>query len=135
LSFQVNALRKYVFGLAVVTYLISIIGLPVYYHYCGGELEEISYLVKGSNCCGDEEEEDNGCCEDQGFVFKNASDAIFKQSLVNTNILPIPIWYQSVLPNQICTFMPSTTNLVVEHNIPPPKLQQSKSLSVTILRI
>jgi len=49
----------------MAVYIFTTIGIPVYYHYCGGELEEVSALVKTGSCCGEEEEEDNDCCQNE----------------------------------------------------------------------
>jgi hypothetical protein len=56
--------RKFIFTLIVGIYLLNSIGIPVYYHYCGGELEKVTALFKTNTCCGSEEEEDDSdCCQ------------------------------------------------------------------------
>jgi hypothetical protein len=56
--------RKFIFTLIVGIYLLNSIGIPVYYHYCGGELEKVTALFKTNTCCdGEEEENDSDCCQ------------------------------------------------------------------------
>jgi hypothetical protein len=76
----INSFKKYLFGLIVVSYLTTTIGIPVYLHYCGGELEKVNFLVKATSCCGSEEEgeEDSGCCKDEGRYVQNNSDFTLK---------------------------------------------------------
>jgi hypothetical protein len=71
-------LKKLLFGLQVVIYLFGVFGMPVYFHYCGGELEEISYFVKGGGCCDGKEGEPDGCCSDESVVLVNSFDGISK---------------------------------------------------------
>lgn len=113
------------------------IGIPVYLHYCGGELEEISYLTKANNCCGEEEEEteDDGCCKNESHVLLNAADFTFNS-------------LSTELPSKSCTelFYLSLSSIQVQteqkNNIlnpliesPPPRLQNDLMLSATFLRI
>jgi hypothetical protein len=69
---------KYLFALVVTIYLASNTGIPVYYHYCGGELESVSTLFKSSSCCGDDEDEDSGCCQNETKVFAQKSETSFQ---------------------------------------------------------
>lgn len=64
----------------VVVFVIANIGFPVYLHYCGGELEKVSAFVKEKNCCGTEEDEDDGCCKNEKshVSFKSEFDVIVK---------------------------------------------------------
>ena len=84
----VTSIRKYLFACLVAAYLGSILGLPVYYHYCGGELEEVSYLVKPSGCCEDEGDEPDGCCSNETMVLVNAADFTSKHS---ESLSPLPM--------------------------------------------
>jgi hypothetical protein len=69
---------KYLFGLVIAIYLVSNIGIPVYYHYCGGELESVNALFKSSSCCGDDEDEDSGCCQNETKVLAQKSETSFQ---------------------------------------------------------
>jgi hypothetical protein len=59
--------------------------VPVYLHYCGGELEKVNYLVKTGSCCGSEDEsaDDDGCCRDEGAYVQNHTD--FNLKLLSYN--------------------------------------------------
>ena len=70
--------RPYFFAALVVTYFLTVVGMPVYMHYCGGEVEEVSYLVNDNGCCGDEMPADNDCCHDEGLVISNKVDFTLK---------------------------------------------------------
>jgi len=56
---------KYFFTLIVTVNLISNTGLPVFYHYCCGELESVTPLFKANGCCGEENEDDSDCCKNE----------------------------------------------------------------------
>lgn len=66
-------LKIFFFGL-VSMYVFSTVGVRVVAHYCGGQLEKISLFSKPSSCCGGEEDEANGCCEN------DAKHVIFQSS-------------------------------------------------------
>ena len=62
-----RSLSKYLFATLVISYMLTVVGMPVYLHYCGGQVEEISYLI-----------ETNGCCRNEGVVLQNAVDFTLK---------------------------------------------------------
>lgn len=73
---------KFIFACIVGVYLCNNIGIPVYYHYCGGELESISTLVKTDGCCGDmEEDEDSDCCKNEVKIIAQFNDSYSKTNL------------------------------------------------------
>ena len=113
-----------------------VIGIPVYLHYCGGELEKISYLVKSTSCCdvGDTEETNNDCCKDEGFIIKNNTDFnlnSFNYKLVKSvfNLSFIPVSNFSLSHNQAFISKAHT------EDFPPPKIQNNLLVSITVLRI
>lgn len=57
-------------------YLINSVGVPVYYHYCDGELESVSALFKSDVCCGEmeTEEEDSDCCKNEVKIIAQFND-------------------------------------------------------------
>jgi hypothetical protein len=69
---------KYLFGLVVAIYLVSNIGIPVYYHYCGGELESVNALFKTSSCCSNDEDESSDCCQNETKVLAQKSETSFQ---------------------------------------------------------
>jgi hypothetical protein len=80
----IKSIKKYLFSLLVLTYFVPTIGVPIYLHYCGGELEKINYLVNTRACCDGEDEEQaeatNGCCKNEQIVLINGSDFTFDSS-------------------------------------------------------
>ncbi len=71
-----NLCLKYFFAFIVGIYLINNIGLPVYYHYCGGELESVNTLFKTGGCCGEmEEDEDSDCCKNETKIISQKSES------------------------------------------------------------
>lgn len=67
------------FGLVVTIYLLNSIGLPVYYHYCGGELESVNALFESNSCCSGEEEDKQGdCCSNETQIVAQFSESSFK---------------------------------------------------------
>lgn len=69
---------KYLFAFCVAIYILNNTGIPVYYHYCCGELESVSTLFKADACCGEQdEEENNGCCEDDTKIIAQKSENPF----------------------------------------------------------
>ena len=65
---------KFLFTFLVAFWLINSIGIPVYYHYCGGELESVSALFKSEGCCGEEDDEENGCCANETKIFSQHNE-------------------------------------------------------------
>lgn len=55
-------------------YIGSVSGWALNLHYCGGELNCISLLVK-DDCCACPEEEEPGCCSDEGLFIKASDDS------------------------------------------------------------
>ena len=135
---KIEAIKKYFFSLIVVSYLLTTMGVPVYLHYCGGELEKVSYLVKGKSCCGDDESDaamqDNGCCKDESYVVSAHQDFTFKQAAK---------FYPQIIQIGLLWTHPSIFTFIPEINIdpqsicdlwPPPNIQ-SKIINVSVLRI
>jgi len=121
----------------VLTYLVNVIGIPVYFHYCGGELETVNYLVKGTSCCGEEEQdgEDDGCCEDEQVVLMGGSDFTIKGNLSFQFIKIIQQVFFTQTPF-ITTVQDSAINL--HHLLSdalPVALQKKTLLSSFLLRI
>lgn len=119
-------------------YVFSAIGFPVYKHYCGGELEEISYLTKTNNCCGEEEESDEtgDCCHNEAIYLKNNTDFSldilkidFSKSNFQTDIIN-PNFQLSTLNSKL-----STLNFLVFQKFPPPKRCQQALLDCSVLKI
>ncbi|MEO6302638.1 MAG: hypothetical protein ABIP51_05660 [Bacteroidia bacterium] len=125
--------------MVVTTYVISAVGIPVFLHYCGGELEKVNYVVKGTSCCGGEEDDsepmDEGCCKDENVVIKNNPDFTLKQfnnyDLVKTYI----DLFHIDLPFSGTPFQSNISFNLVSVNSPPKKIQNTLVISTSVLRI
>jgi hypothetical protein len=128
-------LRTYIFAVFTFCYLLAVNGIPVYLHYCGGELEEISYLTKTNNCCGDEEEnnEASDCCHNESLVLRSSPEACFSTEFrlaqVTSPLLAFVLFATEASQLQTCTL----SALQIVH-VPPLQLQQTL-INVSCLRI
>ncbi len=132
----INLFKKYFFGLAVFSYLITVVGIPVYFHYCGGELEKISYLIKTKGCCDDEgsEESSNDCCKDEGFVLKNCTDFSINSFSYKLSKPAFNLIFHS-LPNCYSFLAKTFFHQTIIEDFPPPKILNNFIVSITVLRI
>lgn len=122
----------------VVAYLLSAMGIPIYLHYCGGELEKVNYVIKSNSCCGGDEDDTNAtsdCCKDENVFIKNATDFTFRhsahQELVKacSQLFYISLPFGATLQSDL---MPLRISF---QEAPPPKLQHSLMISTAVLRI
>lgn len=121
--------------MAASVYIAFAIGIPVYFHYCGGELEKIQFLTKSTSCCGDEEEDpesgDNGCCNDEEVLVQIKDSALLKhyKTLFHVSFITlrrIQQDFSSFAPQQLQHF---------EYGASTVSLSRSTLLSTFILRI
>jgi len=119
----------------VGVYLTTAIGIPVYMHYCGGELEQVSFVVKSNGCCGgDEEDMDPGCCATENtfarcapdFTFDKSNDSKFQPVDLNLFSAIIPFFEVRIEPVSITRS---------KYFFPPPDLLHSNIIRTTFLRI
>lgn len=120
----------------VTVYVATAIGIPVYMHYCGGELENVSFVVKSNDCCGGEEQDmDSGCCDDENTFARYAPDFTAKKINVGGDIqVPaMDLFFTTVFASEWNVL---ETNLTASQFIfPPPKLVQSDLVKLSVLRI
>ena len=104
-------------------------------HYCGGELEKVSYLIKSKGCCGSTEDEGmDGCCQDESAVARCAPDFTFKKSIgsnfqiadLNLFTLTIPFFNVRIEPVSV---------IASKYFFPPTDLLHSNIIRTTFLRI
>jgi hypothetical protein len=116
-----------------------VIGIPVYYHYCGGELEEINYVLKSNTCCGGEEDDSddagNDCCKDENLVLKSDLDFTIKELNTYTLVNSVQelLFFSLPFTNSIEEVSPTLLSLFTE--FPPPRLQHQNIISTSVLRI
>ena len=117
-------------------YLTTAIGVPVYMHYCGGELEKVSYLIKSKGCCGSDDEAGmDGCCQDENFVARCAPD--FTAKKINSGVDFVLPCFDLVLTDLFYKefIFEKTSSSLSEFLFPPPKLLQENIVRTSILRI
>lgn len=120
----------------IAVYVATAIGIPVYMHYCGGELEQVSFVVKSNSCCGGEEEDmDDGCCANENTFARFAPDFTAKKinNGVEFNITSIELNYTDLFNTEINFSVYQITPL--NEYYPPPNLLQQDIISVSVLRI
>jgi hypothetical protein len=62
--------------LCLVVYTVSVCGITINKHFCGGELESVSFLKKGSCCETETEDEPDDCCADESIYVANNSETL-----------------------------------------------------------
>lgn len=121
----------------VTAYVVTAIGLPVYLHYCGGELEKINYVLKSDSCCDGEEddspEKNDGCCKDENFLLINDTDFTLKHAddqLVKalTQSFYIALPYSTLAPSFDLLDSPSYPS-------PLPVTEQDVVVSTSVIRV
>jgi len=129
-----KSFNKLLFGLIVVSYVITTLGIPVYLHYCGGELEEVNFVLKGSSCCGDEvPPEDSDCCKDEGLVLKSNLDFTLKEFSIKKIQAPEHTLYHSNFSRLSFSVEKFVAHVFSNPVLPP--LLQDEIVSTTVLRI
>jgi hypothetical protein len=124
--------------LIVTSYFTAVVGIPVYLHYCGGELENVSYLIKKVTCCGEEEEDSEdmgGCCKDENVVLRCAPDFTLKQINTNHFIKAVCELFNVSTPAFNIQIPKIFENILFSDLFPPPKLQNSLVISTSVIRI
>ncbi|HRG02101.1 MAG TPA: hypothetical protein PKZ75_13370 [Bacteroidia bacterium] len=119
-----------------IVYVMSTIGISVFSHYCGGELEEVALFSKPTSCCGEDEADmDDGCCKNEISHIAFQKDFTFYQ-LIKDCKAPVLVLAIFNFQNSIFNFNGTLESLMtVNKEFPPPKLVQSEIVSCSVLRI
>ncbi|MGZ3900832.1 MAG: HYC_CC_PP family protein [Bacteroidia bacterium] len=89
--------QKYFFVfVSLFIYIVSVCGVTINKHFCGGELESVS-LLKQDSCCGGEmdENDSDGCCANETIHISNNSESI--NSIIKIVVDPLLILQQTVI--------------------------------------
>lgn len=124
-------LSAYFFGVMVFTYMLTAVGLPVYLHYCGGQVEEVSYLIESNGCCG-EEEPDNDCCRNEGMVVQYDADFTLKTFTTDFVITALDVPY---LARQVAAPTGNDFPIRPDNGTVAHRWQNSLLTEITVLRI
>ncbi len=120
------------FCLALAAYLLMHIGVPVFKHYCGGELESISVFVKHASCCGEEEDEPSDCCKDEVQVANQYSQSVLSKANDLPQIAQVICFFSTTIYKGET---PKVINEIFSSNTKAFKWRQLQELSCSILRI
>jgi hypothetical protein len=119
----------------VSIYLVNNIGLPVYYHYCGGELESVSALFKAGGCCGEAgEDQDSDCCKNETKIISQKSESALNN--FQYKVVP-PVIDLSILrsPLDFSFKVDSFTPAFISLKFPPPENGRGILASKSVLII
>jgi hypothetical protein len=129
---------KIFISFVAIIYVLSTVGVSVFSHYCGGELEKVTLFSKTKSCCGDEEEvamEDDGCCKDEIAHVSFQKDFTF-YTLVKSIKAPV---------NELFIIQPDFNELFpkadiayfssIDEKAHPPNLVQQDIVSCSVIRI
>ncbi|MSQ78804.1 MAG: hypothetical protein EXR21_03890 [Flavobacteriaceae bacterium] len=65
-------MKRILLIVSLFAYLLSTVGIDVQIHYCDGELSQVTFVGSDANCgC---EDEDDDCCENEHYHFKNQTE-------------------------------------------------------------
>ncbi len=92
-------MKKFLVIPIMFIYLLAVSGIMVTAHYCGQEIESLSFFSKSSQCdeteCDDEPGKNDSCCEDKTLAYKVSTEqdavSVFKLKLSQFEITLLPI--------------------------------------------
>jgi len=129
---------KIFIAFVAIIYVLSTVGVSVFSHYCGGELEKVTLFSKTKSCCGDQEESDmgeDGCCKNELVHVSFQKDFTF-YTLVNSIKAPIhelfiikPDFNMAPLTSATAIF------LSIDKKVHPPNLVQQDIVESSVIRI
>lgn len=131
-------LAKIFISFVAIIYVLSTVGVSVFSHYCGGELEKVTLFSKTKSCCGDEEEvdmEDDGCCKDEIVHVAFQKDFTF-YTLVKSIKAPVKELF-IIQPDFNLVFYKThiADFLSIDEKVHPPNLVQHDIVSCSVMRI
>jgi len=133
-----KSFSKIFIAFVAIIYVLSTVGVSVFSHYCGGELEKVTLFSKTKSCCGDEEEvamEDDGCCKDEIAHVSFQKDFTF-YTLVKS--IKAPVSELFIIQNDFNVFFPKTNIayfLSIDEKAHPPNLVQQDIVEFSVIRV
>lgn len=129
---------KIFIAFVAIVYVLSTVGVSVFSHYCGGELEKVTLFSKTKSCCGGEEEAamtDDGCCKNELVHVSFQKDFTF-YTLVKSIKAPIlelfivrPDYTIAPLKCLVADF------LSIDKKVHPPNLVQQDIVECSVIRV
>ena len=115
---------------------MSTVGVSVFSHYCGGELEKVTLFSKTKSCCGEEESDmDDGCCKDVVTHVSFQKDFTVSHFIKDCKA-PVLALVIFEIHNTFFNFNGTIDSFItVNKEYPPPNLVQHDIVSCSVLRI
>jgi len=127
---------KIFIAFVAIVYVMSTIGVSVFSHYCGGELEHVTLFSKTTKCCGEDEDDmGDGCCKNVVTHVSFQKDFTFAQLIKDCKapVLALAIFN---FQNSIFNFNGTVDSFItVNKEFPPPNLVQREIVSCSVIRI
>lgn len=119
--------------------LFNSVGISVYAHYCGEDLQNTSLIVEAEkSCCSDEsEEEPMGCCNDEHKLIK-IEDEFLKVEHLEINVPDFTTNFIAIIPFNIDLNLLSLENTAATINrikSPPYQFTSHTQSFLSIYRI
>lgn len=118
---------------------MSTVGVSVFSHYCGGELEKVTLFSKTKSCCGGEDADsdmgEDSCCKNELVHVSFQKDFTF-YTIVNAIKAPISQLFV-IKPDFNFVFFKSHVAdfLSIDKKVHPPNLVQTEIVSCSVIRI
>lgn len=127
---------KIFISFVVIIYVMSTVGVSVFSHYCGGELEHVTLFSKTKSCCGgDESDMDDGCCKNVVTHVSFQKDFTFAQLIKDFKAPVLALTFFN-FHNTFFNFNGTEdSSVTVNKEYPPPNLVQHEIVSCSVLRI
>lgn len=127
---------KIFIAFVAIIYVLSTVGVSVFSHYCGGELEEVALFSKPTSCCGEDESDmEDGCCKNEISHVSFQKDFTF-YTLVKSIKAPVNELF-IIQPNFNVVFFKYhiADFLSIDEKVHPPNLVQHDIVSCSVIRI
>lgn len=107
-----------------IFFLLNVVELSVYAHYCGDELQSASVMVAADSCCDDDDsapETGNDCCHNKVETIKIKDDFLSVAKVQQAKMFPVELFLFAFH----ITFQSKLTDLhtpmAVNFKGPPPR--------------
>jgi hypothetical protein len=123
--------------LVVCIYVFSTIGISVFSHYCGDELEKVSFFTKTNSCCGDDESDEameSGCCKDELTHIAFKEDFTF-YTLIKDCKAPVNALFNIIIGFSDPALQNKSIAYTTSKWFHPPDLVQDHLVACSVIRI
>jgi hypothetical protein len=117
---------------------MSTVGVCVFSHYCGGELEKVTVFTETNSCCDGEEESgmsDDGCCKNESVHLTFQKDFTFYTVASDLKAPENQLFIVPAFINDLSVSQKESNHFLSLKNIHPPNLVQHEIVSSSVMRI